>query len=130
MSTLHGKGGMVYLQGSGAAATKLGEVREWSIDIDKELAEDTAMGDTWRSQLAGIVSWSGSIDGNLDTAETSPFDAAIASSVKAWYLYPNAAAPTLYYYGSIWPTLSVSGGLGGIVSFSLSFEGDGALSIK
>lgn len=128
MSTLHGRDGMVYLQGSGAAATKFGEAREWNIDIDRELADDAAMGDTWRTQLAGVLSWSGSIAGNLDTAETSPFDAATALAVKAWYLYPSSAAATLYYYGNIWPTLSISGGLGGAVSFDLSFEGDGQLA--
>jgi hypothetical protein len=130
MATLHGKGGMAYLQGSGAAATKLGEAREWTIDIDRELADDSAMGDTWRTQLVGIHNWSGSIAGNLDTVETSPFDAAIAETAKAWYLYPSGASPTLYYYGKVWPNLSVSGGLGSIVSFSLSFEGDGQLAAK
>lgn len=121
---------MVYLQGSGAAATKLGEAREWTIDIDRELAEDTAMGDTWRTQLKGVQSWSGSVAGNFDTAETSPFDAALATTVKSFYLYPSAAAYTSYYYGSVWPTLSVRGGLGAIVSFDLSFEGDGQLAAK
>jgi len=119
---------MVYLQGSGAAATKLGETREWSFDIDKPLSEDGAMGDTWESKQVGILSWSGSAGGNLDTAETSPFDAAVAVTAKALYLYPSDADATKYYYGSVWPRLSVSASKDDIIRFSLSFDGDGALS--
>lgn len=128
MATLHGKGGMVYLQGSGANATKVGEARSWSINIDKPLAEDTALGDTWRTQLVGILGWSGSVAGNLDTVETSPFDAATATATKKLYLYPAAGTTTAYYYGTVWPTLSVDDPIGDIIRFTLNFTGDGQLA--
>lgn len=128
MATIHGRGGMVYAQGSGANATKLGEARSWAFNIDRELNEDNALGDSWRTQLLGIMSWSGSIEGNLDTAETSPFDAATATSTKKLYLYPDATVTARYYYGTVWPRLSVDSPLADVARFTLDFEGDGQLA--
>lgn len=82
------------------------------------------------TQQTGLLSWSVSIEGNFDTAETSPFDAATATSAKAVYLYPQASQASSYYYGSIWPKLSVNAGVGGIARFTLSGPGDGPLSVK
>lgn len=128
MATLHGRGGMVYLQGSGAAATKLAEARSWSLNIDKELSEDNALGDSWVTQLAGFLSWSGSCELNFDTVETSPFDAATATAVKKLYLYPDSTATTRYYYGNVWPTLSVDDTMTEVMRGSLEFTGDGQIA--
>lgn len=130
MATWHGKGGMVYLQGSGSTATKLGDAREWTIDIDRELDEDNALGDTWRTQLSGMLSWTGSVEGNCDNAETSPFDAATATSTRALYLYYLAGTVARYYYGSVWPKLSVTSGVSGTARYSLDFDGDGQLATQ
>lgn len=121
---------MVYLQGSGAAATKLGEARTWSIDIDRAVDEDNALEDTWVTQTGGFLSWSITVEGNLDTAETSPFDAATATAVKNLYLYPQASVAARYYYGTIWPRLSVNAGVGGTARFTLTGTGDGQLAQK
>lgn len=119
---------MVYLQGSGANATKLAEARSWSINVDRELSEDNALGDTWVTQLMGFLSWSGACELNFDTAETSPFDAATATAVKKLYLYPDAATTARYYYGNVWPTLSVDDSLTDAMRGSLDFTGDGQLA--
>ena len=128
MATLHGRGGMVYLQGSGATATKLGQARTWSIDIDKDLAENNALGDSWVTQLAGLLKWKGKCDGNFDTAETSPFDAAAQTGTKKLYIYPDSTSTTTYYYGTVHPKLSVTGGFNEVTRFSLTFDGDGQLA--
>jgi hypothetical protein len=130
MATIHGKGGMVYLQGSGNAATMLGEARSWKIAIDSETDEDNALGDTWKTSLKGLMGWNMSVEGNFDTAETSPFDAATASTVKTVYLYPVAASTARYYYGSCWPKLNVEAGLGGTARFTLDADGSGAISLN
>jgi hypothetical protein len=130
VATIHGKGGMVYLQGSGAAAVKLGEARSWKFNIDKALDEDNALGDTWRTQQVGILSWGGSIEGNVDTADSAAFEAAIATATKALYMYPSAGDTAKYYYGMIWPKIDVEAGLSGVARFTLDFDGDGALGVK
>ncbi len=119
---------MLYLQGSGAAATKLGETREWEIGIDTAVVDDRAMGDDWMSQQFDGLKFTFSANGNMDTTETSPFDAAVAKAVKKFYLYPDASQATRYYYGTIWPKLRVAGGLGKMCNFSLTGDGDGQLA--
>src|SRR5205814_864790 len=99
---------MVYLQGSGANATKLGEAHKWTIKTDSNQSDDGSFGDTWETSLRGRLKWSGSVDLNLDSAETSPFDAATATSTRKLYLYPDSSAVTTYYYGTIWPNLSAT----------------------
>ena len=128
MATIHGRGGMLYMQGSGAAALKLGEARSWSLKIDRDFSEDNALGDTWKTQLLGLMSWSGAVEGNFDAAEASPFDAVMATSVRKIYLYPDSTAPTRYYYGSVWPKLSGDVKMSDTVRFSLDFTGDGTLA--
>lgn len=128
MATLHGRGGMVYLQGSGSNALKLGEARSWTLKIDRTFSEDNALGDSWKTQLLGLMSWSGSIEGNLDSAETSPFDASMATSTKKIYLYPDSTSTSRYYYGTVWPKLSVDVKMTDTVRFTLDYDGDGTLA--
>lgn len=128
MATFHGNSGMLYLQGSGSNATKLGEVKKWSITIDRDLSPDDAMGDTWATQLSGLLKWSMSADYNADTAETSPFDAATATATKKVYLYPVASTVTSYYYGTIWPKMSIDVDKSGTASGTLTGDGDGQLA--
>ncbi len=121
---------MVYLAGSGTVALKLGAATAWDIAIDTPRADKTVLGDLWTSALLGPHSWSGSIKGLLDTTDTSPFDAATAMTSKALYFYPSSADLAKYYYGSIWPTLSISLDKGAVVNFTLNFGGDGQLAQK
>lgn len=134
MATIHGRGGMVYLQGSGANATKLGECRSWRIDIDAEYEENTEFADPasaedapWVQKDVVALRWGGRVEGNLDTVETSPFDAVKARATKKLYLYPVASSTSRYYYGTIWPRLSVEVGVSGIARFDLEFDGNGEI---
>ena len=86
------------------------------------------LGDTWVTQLTGFLKWTGSCAGNLDTVETSPFDAATATAVKKLYLYPDASTTSRYYYGSVWPKLDVELATDGIVRYTCDFDGDGQLA--
>ncbi len=127
-TTIHGRSGRVYLQGAGAQAELIGEAREVTIDIDHELDEDGALGDLWRTQLLGILSWSGSIEGNLDTSWSGAFEAATAETPRKWYWYPSSGSG--YYCGLIWPKLHLEGGISGTARFSMDFDGDGPLEAK
>lgn len=123
---------MVYLQGSGAAATKLALARGWSIDITREKANDNVLGDSWITQLGGLLGFKGKIEGLLDTADTTAFDAATvvgvgSAPVRKFYFYPDDTNATAYYYGSIWPEFSLTDSLKDVINYSMSFEGDGVL---
>ena len=127
MATIHGKNAAVYLRGAGAEAEVISEAAEWSIDMDFELDPDPAFGDTWRTSVIGLKSWSGSASGNYDNAAEVPYDAFDAGAVRKFYLYPDRGTTTQYYYGTVWAKLSVAAGTGGRATFNSAFEGDGEL---
>lgn len=128
MATLFGRNAVVYLQGSGSDAIVLTEAAEWHISLDFESGDDGALGDTWVTMLKGRMKWSGSINGNLDTASNQVFDAVTATSSRKIYLYPDRATTGAYYYGTCYPKLSVDVTLSGVTKFSGSVEGDGQLA--
>ena len=134
MATISTRNAIVYLQGSGAVAVTLTEAKEVSIDLDRELIDDTCFGDLgWRTNMLGLDSWSGSITANFDTTQTllldSYIDSATDQTPRALYVYPDRSASTKYYYGSIWPKLSIGLPLG-LATATLSFTGDGAFGYK
>ena len=72
--------------------------------------------------------FSGSMAGNMDTAQSLAFDASTATGSVRFYLYPDRATVARFYSGLIFPKLSVSVPLTGKASFSGNFEGDGTLA--
>lgn len=130
MATLFGRNAIVYLQGSGSEADLLSEASEFHISLDFESGDDGAFGDTWTTMLKGRMKWSGSLNGNYDTAATLAWDAATATASRKIYIYPDRAAMTRYYYGTGFPKLSIDGTLSGVVKFSGSMDGDGQLATK
>jgi hypothetical protein len=130
MATLHGKGSVLYMNGGTGNAVQITEAAEWSIDVDFDEDPDPALGDSWETRLKGLLRFSGAFSGNYDDAQTTLWDAAIASTSSKFYLYPAASVNTKYYYGQIWPKVSLGGGVGGKETFSVSFTSDGALTTK
>lgn len=128
MATIHTKNAIVYLQGSAAEAVSLTESADVTIDIDYDTEADTAFGDTWETKLKGINRWSGTINGNFDTAQATLFDAIGQSSARKLYVYPDRSSSASYYYGTIWPRLSSSMPFG-VAKFTATFEGDGELAV-
>lgn len=128
MTTLFGRNAIVYLQGSGAQAELLSEAAEFHISLDFESGDDGAFGDTWVTQLKGRMRWSGTLNGNLDTAANVMFDAATQTSSRKFYAYPDRAVMGNYYYGTCYPKLSVDVTLSSVTKFSGSLEGDGQLA--
>jgi len=67
MGKFHGKNGVVKFDG-----TELLHVTSWTCETSSDVAECTAMGDGWKSYLAGLLSWNVSVEGFED--DTSTFD--------------------------------------------------------
>lgn len=135
MATLHFLNAIMYLQGSGTEAIEISETNDISIDIDFDEDPDPAFGDVWESKLKGLLRFSGSMAGNYDTAQAGNalWHAVITSGQSAhrkWYMYPTRATTTSYYYGNIFPKLSIRGGTGGKGAFSGAFSSAGQLAIN
>lgn len=111
-----------------AAAVKISEAAEWSIDMDFDTEPDPALGDTWETRLKGLKRFTGAFSGNFDDAQDTLWDAFDATTSAKFYLYPDSGTTTRYYYGNIWPKPSVDGAVTSKENFAVTFEGDGALS--
>lgn len=130
MSTLHGKGSVLYMNdgNSANAAVQISETAEWTIDVDFDEAEDPALGDSWKTRLKGLLDFSGSFSGNFDDAQDTLWDAHVSSTNAKFYLYPDSTQTGRYYYGNIWPKVSVDGSVTGKENFSVTFNGNGQLA--
>jgi hypothetical protein len=126
-TTLHGRGGMLYLASTGAAV-KVGQARSWKFTIDKALDEDNALGDLWVTQKVGLLKFTGSISGNLDSGFTGAFDAAVATVAKSFYFYPDASTPLRFYSGQGHFKLDLEDTLQNVIRYTADFEGEGALA--
>ena len=131
MANIHGKNAIVYLgDGAGGAAISISEQNTYSIESDFELAETSELGDTWKSNVKGLMSWTASMEGNFNTASNQLFTAATGAQTANFYLYPDVASTSRYYYGTCWVKLGtvIAGGTGDKASAAVELIGDGALS--
>lgn len=131
MSTLHFRNARIYLAPtSAAAAVPITEAHSFSFtDIGADLEEDPAFGDTWKTHLAGLLSWGVDFESSHDTAQTTIFDAAtqILGPVR-WYGYPDQASASRFYSGLAWVKYSGGGDVASKGNYSVSLTGDGALA--
>ena len=127
MATLSTRNAIVYLQGSSTTISEvLTEAGDVQISLDRELIDDTCFGDAgWQTNMMGLDSWSGSVTANFDTTQQLLIQAFTANATRYFYVYPDRTAMTKYYYGSIWPKLTLSLPLG-LAKATMPFQGDGA----
>ena len=128
-NTIHGKNAVLYMGATGvAAAERITEAADFTIDTDRDLDPDPALGDEWETKLKGLKRFSGSFNGNFDDAQKDIFDAVeVEDASVPFYLYPASSQPLRYYFGNIFPVVSITGGVGARVTFAVTFEGDGQL---
>jgi hypothetical protein len=136
LTTISGRNGMVYLQGSGTAATLVGEARRWRIQIDRDYDEDVDLNGLWKRKLPGPMSWLGTLEANVDLSDSKAFDAVTLQAMgppPAWsdvaiYLYPDRSQPSRFYSGMVYCRLDVSVGIDGVARYQIDFDGNGALA--
>lgn len=124
---IHGRNGIVYLQGSAAEASLLSQAADWDLNVDHDIVNVGVMGDDWEYKLRGVSKWSGSVTGTLDTTAKIPWDASIANTSRKMYVYLDKNTPGAYYYGLVWPKVQIKGGIGSAVTFTCALDGDGPL---
>ena len=132
MATYEGSNGSVKIKSGADALTAVASVRSWSIDITRDIVEDTAMGDGSRTYKKGLQSYSGSMDIVYDDSENTIVATAFnpdtdgAVSVE---LYPDGSVNGTKFAGEVIITsYSITASYDGLVEATLSFQGNGALS--
>ncbi len=113
----------------------VGNEIEFSLDANLDLDETSAKGDHWKTWLAGQSEWGGTMNYNLDPSNTEQ-KALIDNIITAT---PGTVLDDVvfrleddgdFFSGDIIITsLSIPAGVGGKVTGSFNFKGNGAPSI-
>ncbi len=124
MATKLGRDGLVKI-----SSTTIGELRNYALSHSSDTVEDSVIGDTYRTRLATMKTFSVSGDLYWDETNAGQLLITIGSSVTL-NLYPEGAdTGDVYYSGAAIVTkFDISASFDGIVEGSIAFEGNGALS--
>ncbi len=124
MATKLGRDGLIRI-----SSTTIGELRNYALTHTSDTVEDSVLGDTYRTRLASMKTWSASGDLYWDEGDAGQLLITIGSSVTL-NLYPEGATTgDVYYSGAAIVTqFNVSASFDGIIEGSIAFEGNGQLS--
>lgn len=126
----HGKACRVEKNG-----TAMDYSKGWSISSSLEMADASRVGQYWKEGLPGLASWNGSFEvyaalGN--TEQKAFFDNLVtaAPGTKLTDVKFLLDAGTNAITGNIFITgISVAAQMGGVVSATINFQGDGAMTL-
>ena len=111
-------------------ANAVAEIRSFSLEESGEVIETTTMGDVSRTYVAGLNTFSASIEVYWDETDTDGQVALAVGSTVVLSLYPEGAdAGDTYYSGSAIVTgVSLASSFDGMVERSITVQGSGALT--
>jgi TP901-1 family phage major tail protein len=126
---LSGKNGKITIN-STTPITVAG-MKNWSLELNVDTLETTALGDEWKKYITGLKEWTASGEGDFDAAA----DGNGQGEIQEAYLngtevdvkfYVDA---THFYSGSaIISSLSIEDAVDDLVTLSIEFTGTGAVS--
>jgi len=105
------------------------EIRSYSIEETADTAEDTSMGDSYRTFKTTLKAWTGSVDVFWDELDTTGQGALIVGSEVAVRFMPEGATSgDLYFTGNAIVTgKTVTGSFDGMVESTITLQGTGTL---
>lgn len=112
-------------------ANAIAELLSWSVEETAETIEDTSLGDTAKTFMAGTTSWSGSAECMWDETDTNGQGALTIGASVTLNLYPEGDTTGDTYYTGTALVTSISRSVGGndeTIKASFSFQGTGALT--
>ena len=121
MAVITGKDGSVAVAGDNVTM-----ITSWSISIEADTLEFTNFGSGgWKENMGSLKSWSGSIEGFADTAQTATL--AVGTTV-AVVLVEGGTGSTTYTGNAIVTSQSVDASTAELVTVSFDFTGSGELA--
>lgn len=125
MATHKGQEGIVK-----TGANAIAEIRSYTIEETADTLDDTTMGDTARTRLSSLTSFSGSLDVLWDETDTNGQESLTIGSTATINVYPEGdTSGDVELTGSIIVTgRSINAAHDGLVEMSITFEGSGALT--
>ena len=126
MAVVHGKEGVVKAGGSA-----IGNLTGFTLETTAGVVEKTAIDDGTKSFISGRTSFSGSLDMNFNRAN-APQATLLAGSSIAFIVYPEGAdsGDRTYSGSGIVTGMSTSNSMDGMVTRSVTFQGNGTLTVS
>ena len=129
MATMKGINGAIKAVTTGGTLAAINELKGWSVEETVDTLEDTVMGDTSKTFLTTLKSWTCSCELNYDPANAIQIDLLIGETVDVEF-YPNGTGNSTKFAGTgIVTSHSRSGAIADMVGSSVSIQGSGALTV-
>jgi hypothetical protein len=113
-------------------ANAIAEIRSYSVEETSDTAEDTSMGDSYRTFKTTLKGWSGSVDVFWDETDTNGQVALAPGAEVTVNFFPEGATAgqsERYYSGTAIVTgKTVTGSFDGMVESTITLQGNGSLS--
>jgi len=113
-------------------ANAIAEIRSYSVEETSDTAEDTSMGDSYRSFKTTLKAWSGSVDVFWDETDTNGQLVLTPGSQVTVNFFPEGATAgqsERYYTGDAIVTgKTVTASFDGMVESTITLQGTGALT--
>lgn len=108
---------------SGAAASPIAYLSDWTITFAVDQPEVTAFGDLNKIYVSGLPDASGTLNGFFDDQSRQIYTAARDGVARNFYLYPNQITdPLMYWFGQILPDFEVDGGIAAALTIKSSWK--------
>jgi predicted secreted protein len=121
-----GTGGAVKL-----GTNKIAEISNWSLDLGADDVEITSFdSEGWKEYLAGLREWSGSIEGNFDSTDTTGQKAILNAWLNGTKLsFTFEVSSGVSFQGEAFVKPSIEVPVDDKASFSCDITGTGALTL-
>ena len=109
MAVFHGRGGGVEWDTSTGNVVVMSNITSWDCTINADVAEATAMGDTWKTRTVGFKDWSATVTGYLDdggldvplaTGGTEALGENTPARLELYFDHEGGAAAEILLYGT------------------------------
>ena len=113
-----------------SGANDIAEIRSFSLEESADTIEDTTMGDTSRTYLTGLKTFTGSVECFWDETDTNGQVSFSVGASVTLVVYPEGATSgDTYYSGTAIVTgRTITSSFDGMVEASFTLQGSGALT--
>ena len=127
MATTAGSSGVFKISQTDGSEAQVVNVRSFSFDVTADTIENSVMGNTARTYVAGLSNSTLSIETYWDASDQADFD---ERATVYWELYPTGTGTgEKYYHGSgVVTGKTVSAAFDGMVEASFSIQNSGAVT--
>lgn len=129
MATYRGQDGIIKAVTTGGAVAEVAEVKSWTLDTAAAMLEDSAIGDSWRTNKPGLKSFTMSVEAHWDADDTAQADFVEGDTID-FELFPegDTAGNNTFTGSAIVESVSVSTELESVVAVTFNCTGTGELT--